>query len=503
VNTANRIYLIIILSIASLLLFYNLDNQYLWQDEAETAVLARNVFKFGLPKAFDGKNTILLMELPDLSNNYFPGWVWMGQPWLGIYVTHLSFRAFGINTFAARLPFALFGLLSIFATYLTAQRLFKDRALSNIAVLLISFSVPFILHARQCRYYSLGILLMVLSLYLYLDYLEKKKFSELKLLIILFLLINTSISYFLSAITAIIAHLYFSDRRSFLSKRNIIFFLAALSYSAPILYLFKLPRRLSQFDVEWIFHNIKYYIRSINRYIFPWRAFIVLYLVYAVKKRRRCLPLSDNEKRPVLLLAFFILSAFPYLIFVNFNTLRYVIHLVPFLFILEAWIFSRLMRRFKYIAVLVVLPLALFTNVLSISKPVASYLSGYIYEITHDYDGPEEGIVKFLQKNAKPGDVVKIPHCADNATMFYTDLKVNNLPPFDGRTYPEWIIPRLEWNRSEFYDSDYYKEIKKRYDEITIPYPDIRWENRPDDMGYHKFKTDTLAPRIKIYRRRD
>ena len=36
------------------LLFYQLDNRLLWGDEAETALLAKNVLRFGIPKTTDG-----------------------------------------------------------------------------------------------------------------------------------------------------------------------------------------------------------------------------------------------------------------------------------------------------------------------------------------------------------------------------------------------------------------------------------------------------------------
>ncbi|HXC35418.1 MAG TPA: hypothetical protein VNV43_06050, partial [Candidatus Acidoferrales bacterium] len=40
------------------LAFCNLDSRPFWGDEAETALLARNVLKFGVPKVDDGVNHI-------------------------------------------------------------------------------------------------------------------------------------------------------------------------------------------------------------------------------------------------------------------------------------------------------------------------------------------------------------------------------------------------------------------------------------------------------------
>ena len=211
--------------------------------------------------------------------------------------------------------------------------------------------------------------------------------------------------------------------------------------------------------------------------------------------------MPPKDKNAAYLLALFIIFALAFLPFINMNSLRYIIHIAPFFFILEAYIICRLMKRYRYLTLCIVVPLVIFANVFSFSFPVRSYISDYIYEITHDYDGPAEGITKYLNANAKPGDTVKVIHRFDNPLIFYTNLKIDNMPPFENRTFPEWIVLSEHWN-SGFYASDYYREVKERYDELVLPYPDIPWENRPDDMGYHKFRTDTSAPRVRIYKRR-
>lgn len=496
----NRAYLAIILLIAAILLFCNLDNQSLWQDEAETAVLARNVLKTGLPEASDGKNTVILLEIPEFSKNYILSKYWMGQPWLAIYITAMSFGIFGINTFTARLPFAFIGLLVIIITYLLSWRLFRNKVISNISVALTAFSVPLLLHFRQCRYFAPGIFLTILCVYLYMNYSQRRRFSLVLLLAALFLLLNTSIGYFLSAASAIVIHMIITDRSSFFSKRNMLFVGVLALYAIPILYLFKLPRRFSS-DPHWIFHNLRYYIRSINKYIFPWKILIPLYILYVFIKRRMVFAMSRDDLRSVILLATFIIVSIPFLLPVNFNSLRYIINIVPLFFILEAYIISRIALKFGNQVLFLVLPLLLLTNVFNLSYPVKSYVANYIYEITHDYDGPAEGIVKYLNQNADANDTVKIAHRFDNPIIFYTLLKVDNMPPFESESRPEWIIPNSYWN-SGFYSSSFYKKISGQYGEITIPYPDIPWENRPDDMGYHKFRTDLSAPKVKILKRR-
>lgn len=98
-----------IFALGAFLLFYNLDGRLLWGDEAETAVLARNITRFGLPYTDDGRNVISLYG-PSIDNNADGLWTW--SPWLQEYIAAASFCLFGPSTWSARIPFAGIGFLS-------------------------------------------------------------------------------------------------------------------------------------------------------------------------------------------------------------------------------------------------------------------------------------------------------------------------------------------------------------------------------------------------------
>ena len=57
---------------------------------------------------------------------------------------------------------------------------------------------------------------------------------------------------------------------------------------------------------------------------------------------------------------------------------------------------------------------------------LSSYTAQYLAEITHNYDDATEGIVKFLQDNAKPGDTVQGDDFTSDSIAYYTDLHVVN-----------------------------------------------------------------------------
>ena len=103
-------WLIAILLTSCALLLIHLGNGRLWQDEAETAVLGKNILRFGYPRAFDGVNRLN----PGLA--VAKGDAWTYHTWGSMYATAISFLLLGANTFAARLPFALMGLASIALT---------------------------------------------------------------------------------------------------------------------------------------------------------------------------------------------------------------------------------------------------------------------------------------------------------------------------------------------------------------------------------------------------
>jgi hypothetical protein len=80
--------------------------------------------------------------------------------WIQYYLAAGSFLLFGQNTFAARLPFAVAGWMSILFVYFFVWRLTGSRLAAFTAAALLTFSVQFLLYARQCRYCALNLLLV-------------------------------------------------------------------------------------------------------------------------------------------------------------------------------------------------------------------------------------------------------------------------------------------------------------------------------------------------------
>ncbi|MGH7941640.1 MAG: hypothetical protein ACREFR_11280, partial [Limisphaerales bacterium] len=153
-----------LLSLVFFLAFCNLGGRPFWGDEAETALLARNVLRFGVPKVDDGANHISLHgDKYDAREG-----VWTWSPWLPDYMVAGSFAVFGQTTWAGRAPFAFVGWLSVIALGLVAWQIYRRHRVALSAMLLLGVSEVFLLHIRQCRYYSLTVLaeiFLVLGIY--------------------------------------------------------------------------------------------------------------------------------------------------------------------------------------------------------------------------------------------------------------------------------------------------------------------------------------------------
>ena len=75
--------------IAAVLICPNLGGPKFWGDEADGALLARNILRFGMPIAYDGR---YLVESE--KTIYAPGYLWNQHPWAAHYLCAASFALF-------------------------------------------------------------------------------------------------------------------------------------------------------------------------------------------------------------------------------------------------------------------------------------------------------------------------------------------------------------------------------------------------------------------------
>ncbi len=183
---------------AALVVFWNLDARYLWQDEAATAVLGERLMEFGRPLAYDGRNLITMDYLrPEDGEkidritrdaesgvrfyvergDFKPDTTWIGQPWGQFALAGLSLRLLGHGTFQARLPFALAAVLTVVLLHHLVRRRFGDPLMAAIAVGLLVTNVFWLLHARQCRLYPASSFFLLATVAAYLRWSDGRRWA--------------------------------------------------------------------------------------------------------------------------------------------------------------------------------------------------------------------------------------------------------------------------------------------------------------------------------------
>lgn len=493
-----RAVVALILLLAAALFLTNLGNHFLWQDEAQTALLARTILSHGIPLGFDGTNYFS----QELGIEYGDDHVWKWHTWLSFYLVAASLWLFGNNAFAARLPFALFGIATVALTYVTARGFWRNRTTAASAALMLALCVPFLVLSRQSRYYSLTAFLSLLGLYAY-DRLGRRGMRDAGLLFAAgVLLFHTHYIYCATLLASVLLHALLFERRrlpattavaagvTLLCAPWILWFSTIRvggDYADRLLDLGDTPALAGRYGVLLI------------SYFFGWGAFLLIPALLALRRRlhgERAFAVTAQTWSRIGLIGLFCLVTLLLLSLLSPNVyFRYLTPLAPPLFVLSGLLVGSLLRAWPAIGVAAIA-----------AWVVAGPMPRYVHELTHDYDGPIEGIVRFLEQHARPDDTVAIVY-GDLPLKFYTGHRViggltgEDLAPARDA---DWIILRQhtvapvsrevrETFRSYLSQAEY-----RRYE---IDYPEIAFENR-EDPRVHRYRTARPPRKVSIYGRK-
>ena len=526
----NKFFILLPFILGALFLFSNLSNHSLWEDEAETAVLAKSVMHHGIPKAFDGQNLLYL----HIKDSYRSGSTWTFHPWLQCYITALSFYTLGISTFSARFPFALIGFFTLILFYFLTLKLFNTRSIALLSTWLLVFSIYFILHMRQCRYYAPTVFFTLSFLFSYLHFIEQKKYALLYFILSANFLFHSNYGAFIPVMGAIILHYFiFHHSKKDILKKFLLALLAIFLLIFPWFIYLKGYQHRGVLDFHHISHQVQFYFRAIYKYMIPLLFFALVSLAQILyRKKSNILSFwKQFSKENTWLLLLVILVTLVFSIIGDQRYFRYILHLLPLFLILEALLFHEWFKQSLYVS-RISFALILLTNILHYSAPTylmktlpsriqthlaALYPPGkledqlrntffsppyqYLYELTHTYKDPLEGIISFLLKNVAAGETVGTPY-THRSLIFYTPFKIIHLR-FEKEVLADWIIFQKEWFEDIYGScetSAYCKKISTTYQKFVLNYPDILWNNMPEPT-YHKFKTVTDAPNLIIYKK--
>jgi len=502
-NKIEYLCVALVLIAASLMILLNLGNQYLWQDEAQTACIAKTILTHGIPLGTDGVNTFT----QEWGAEYGKDFVWRWHTWLSFYVLALFLKLFGTSNFVCRLPFALFGIGTVLMGYYLGKSLWGTRRAGVLTVALLLLSVPLLLLLRQCRQYSMAIFFSMWGLYAYLQILEGRKHAGVAFGAAAVLLFQSYHVYYGALVAAVIVHaaLFHRDKlRTVLLVSVItalinlpwIIWLAGAKFSASLSYKAK-AEMLERSHVSQLRGFGRRFLILTYRHIFPIPLLgipVVVTAINWIKARRLPRPEARMWNRVTLLILFIAINFLAVTMLAPFPHFRYLAPIIPACWLLAALMLDRAMRIHWSIGIVVLGLLAYMGTT-----------ADYFYEITHDYDGPVEGTVKHLRAHAQEGDVVVCTR-EDMPIKWYTNLRVIgglNLEDLSPALNAKWIVWRTDcaWT-----DRRVVKFVQKnvavsRYRAIVLQgYPDLSFENRAEP-GEHLFRTATNAPPLRIYER--
>ncbi|MBF0318573.1 MAG: glycosyltransferase family 39 protein [Nitrospirae bacterium] len=479
------------------------------------AALAVNILKYGIPRGDDGINRLVFNSPLDLNKDS----VWVYSPWLSLYITAASFAIFGENEFAARLPFAVFGFLSVMFLFYLVWDIFKDRQMALITLLLSVTSEVLILHSRQCRYYSVAIFMQVLFIFAFYLLIKRKRAGI--VLIVISLTCQFYNNYmFVPGNIMLLLFAGFMLRKKYHGefKDSII---AAVTVSLFALIWVIYARLWSQtiyVGGNSFYQKLLFYLMEINMTMFP-----LLILLPFVFFRKNDYVISDISRDMII----FTICIIPFqlVILVNFQVtiIRYIIVLVPVFIVLLAFVLRRItpVLRYSLLGIICATNIAGYAGMFifkaieptgsrfEYQRPRITIKDIFMERIT-PYVNRSEELIAFLKENVRPGQTLLVCE-PEFPLIFYTNLKVLDFHYYadSGLTeIPDWIIPQsisglvvggktfsIEGNL-EFLQQNYDKIILEVHNSKiggSITDPDLyEYFTPPDKTQFIIFKKKTL-----------
>ena len=495
---------VVVLAFAFFLLFYHLDNHLLWGDEGETAVLAKNVTQFGVPRTFDGTNYILLHGQRDENRDH----VWVWSPWLQEYLAAGSFVLFGPTTWAARAPFALIGWCSLVALALVAYKIYRSHWVALASVVLLGASEVFLLHARQCRYYPISILGEILLVYGVHQLFARNRRGIWLAAFALILQFYSNYIIMVANLPGLFVLAWMLRQQGKPAVLRVVAVLVILMAAALPWLVYAHPWGQSRAIGEDLRLGKAWgYLLEFHFHFLPLCFLLLPLLGWFPASRRQPTTESDAAGRWERFLLLLLGSYFVTILLAPGFYLRYLLPLLPVVCLLAAaWIFRYV--KWRAPAVLLIAVLAL-SNVFSVVTaypfrethrlrfPLVEYVKG----LSAPYTDRFADVVDFFGREAHPGDMI-MSFDPEFPLRFYTRLAVIDgvlMAPPKGRL-PEWILPDSASGvvaQDTVVLPDF---LKPHYETITIPVHDsIKGDSIPEPDAYQYQSVQTRAPFI-IYK---
>ena len=512
-----------------LLIFLGLGDGALQVDEGADTFISTTILKYGVPMHSDGVNATMLFA--DIYDGLF-----IYRTWVPYYLQAFSLSVFGNTTFAARLPFALIGVISVLALYFLALRLTTNKFTAFLSALFLASSVPALLYFRTARYVGFPILLTILLLFFYISIFADKKWQSSPFIIVAILFFHSMYVAFAGITLGILIHFLLHRKKIRPENARLV------PRCALIIGCFTLPwllaispvfSHISQFytstsnlvdtSFSGYFKHFLGYLFQTNNYIFP---FIFLPLLF--------LKNLHPYKLHIQLLA---VCIFTHLVMSSTHAIplhQYVAGVFPLFYILLAMLLTMGFRKGFWLPSMLT-AILIFTNLLHIgpllpikkilqareagfgASPYLQYASftfmrevrlssvfhKHLYQISHPYRGPLDKILEFFKTHGNSGQTCYIDNESESLA-FYTGMQLIAGNALDLQNPPDWIVLRGDQR-----NLDETNPVKRKlqtlieshpYREILLDAPAIRINNSYE-IQIHQFRSPESPDKVLIYQR--
>ncbi len=517
-----------------LLIFLGLEDGSLQVDEGMDTFVSTTILQYGVPMHSDGINATMLFA--DIYDGLF-----IYRTWLPYYLQALSVGVLGHTTFAARLPFALVGVLSISALYFMTLKLTENKVTAFLAALLLSSSVPALIYFRTARYIGLPVLLTILLIYFYLRIFADKPWKSSPFIIVAILFFHSMYVAFAGILLGVLIHFFLHRKKIRPENARLV------PRCALIIGIFTLPwmiaiapvfSNISQFYVDTsdlidtssvgLFKHFAGYLFQLNNYIFPFLLLPILFL----KPLR---PLRLEIQLLLICTLTLLVASSPHSIPMQ----HYISSAFPLLSILLAMILTLFFKKNFWAAsvltgtlifsnllhVAPLLPLKFFMQQRAIMTDFQSVYLNYasqtffrevrlvsvfyehLYQITHPYQGPLDKIVEFFKTHGNEGQTCYIDN-EPESLAYYTGMKMFANETLNSDHPPDWIVLRGDQRLLDAGSTPVKSTLKtllrdNPYRAIPLATPALR-NNNAYDIQLRRFRSPeftTADKKVIIYQR--
>lgn len=375
------------LVVGAFFLFYGLSNTAVAGDEIGSAMLADVILKYGLPYGFDE-----LRPFEVRAGSINEDGLVIIHTWFFLYYLAFFLGVFGKSYFFIRVGFALFGFLTIILTYFLAKKLFRDENTAGLSCLFVATNVSYLVDMRLAGYYALAAFFSLLLVFSYLQFLERKRFSRFFFVFSAVFLFHAGnpVSFFVAVF--VLSTYHFVKHRSRMREFLLLLVVAAAILLPFFLYTkmwqnyFPLPVESYKFPFVigydyprlGFFRTFSYYVITLSAFVFPvlllavWflfppdsfkRLFFSIVFVLLLNSLLVFFPLIGTVVSLFLFLfvllrvkhkehlffsvLFIFLSVFLWSLFPRTRELRYLLPLIPFVFMLVSFLLQSSAIKYK------------------------------------------------------------------------------------------------------------------------------------------------------------